>query len=91
LREALLTAAEEYRIMLLDSVVKVGPNWECPEDPEIEALCERLGYGDVISRAAYLWQRKDQIGAFVQGPCLGTVQSSLKLFRAALAGGDPHA
>lgn len=42
-----------------------------PEDPHVEALCERYGYGAVMDAASRLWARKDSIGAFYIGGCIG--------------------
>ena len=47
---------------------------DLPEDAVVEAVCERFGYGAVMDAAARLWFRKDQIGAFVSGPCAVTVR-----------------
>ena len=43
-----------------------------PEDPEILALCERLGFGAVMDSAARQWAIRDPVGAFFIGGCLGT-------------------
>ena len=48
-----------------------------PEDVEIRELCERVGYGAVMDSAARQWRRKDPYGAFVVGPCIGTLESEL--------------
>lgn len=49
-----------------------------PEDAEIEALCERIGYGAVMDAAMRLWLRKDRSGgAFIIGGCEGTVRAIL--------------
>lgn len=42
-----------------------------PEDPQIEALCERFGYGAVMDAASRLWARGDSLGAFFIGGCIG--------------------
>ena len=42
-----------------------------PEDPHVEALCERYGYGAVMDAASRLWARKDSLGAFFIGGCIG--------------------
>ena len=42
-----------------------------PEDPHVEVLCERYGYGAVMDAASRLWARKDSIGAFYVGGCIG--------------------
>lgn len=47
------------------------------EDAEVEALCERVGYGAVMDAAYRLWRRKDPVGAHTVGPCVGTVQAVL--------------
>ena len=43
-----------------------------PEDAEVEALCERRGYGAVMDAASRLWARKPHgSGAFYIGGCIG--------------------
>lgn len=43
-----------------------------PEDAEVEALCERCGYGAVMDAASRLWARKPHgSGAFYIGGCIG--------------------
>ncbi len=63
---------------------------EAPEDPEVRDLCERIGYGAVMDSASRQWRAKATregggSGAFTVGTCVGTVQSTLKLIRVALA------
>ena len=48
-----------------------------PEDAEVRALCERIGYGAVMDSAARQWRLKDQLGAFTGGPCVATVRRAL--------------
>jgi hypothetical protein len=64
-----------------------------PEDAAVRALCERIGYGAVMDSVARQWRSKSirdggGIGAFTTGPCVGTVQSTLKQIRAALVTGE---
>ena len=42
-----------------------------PEDAQVRALCERIGYGAVMDSAARQWAQKDPMGAFYIGGCLG--------------------
>lgn len=42
-----------------------------PEDVHVAVLCERYGYGAVMDAASRLWARKDSIGAFYIGGCIG--------------------
>lgn len=42
-----------------------------PEDQHIEVLCNRYGYGAVMDAASRLWARKDSMGAFYIGGCIG--------------------
>ncbi len=61
------------------------------EDAEVYQLCERVGYGAVMDSAARQWRQKPtrnggESGAFVTGPCIGTVQSTLKRIAAVLNG-----
>lgn len=46
-------------------------NMNAPEDPHVAVLCERYGYGAVMDAASRLWARKDGIGAFYIGGCIG--------------------
>ena len=62
--------------MLNDSMDR--ENLRAPEDDEVLELCERIGYGAVMDSAARQWRRKDSIGAFVVGPCIGTIVSLLE-------------
>lgn len=50
---------------------------KAPEDVEVEALCERVGYGAVMDAAARLWWQKDECGAFVVGPCAVMVRDAI--------------
>jgi hypothetical protein len=54
------------------------------EDPEVKALCERIGYGAVMDAAARAWVLKDPIGAHTCGPAAGAVRQTLMMLRAAL-------
>lgn len=42
-----------------------------PEDPHVETLCVRYGYGAVMDAASRLWARRDSLGAFYIGGCIG--------------------
>lgn len=42
-----------------------------PEDRAVAELCERHGYGAVMDAASRIWARKDGIGAFYVGGCIG--------------------
>lgn len=47
-------------------------NMSAPEDAEVEALCEKYGYGAVMDAASRLWARKPYgSGAFYVGGCIG--------------------
>jgi hypothetical protein len=46
-------------------------------DSIVKSLCEQHGYGAVMDSAARLWRAKDPIGAFLVGPCVGTMTSAL--------------
>lgn len=45
---------------------------QAPEDPAVLALCERHGFGAVMDSAQRQWARKDPVGAFTIGPCVGS-------------------
>lgn len=51
-----------------------------PEDPAVKALCDRVGYGAVMDSAARQWRAMGgimEVGAFLSGPCIGTVKRAL--------------
>lgn len=50
----------------------------------LTALCERVGYGNVMTTVSRLWRNKDNNGAFTVGHCVGTVRSQILAGRAAL-------
>lgn len=52
-----------------DALLRMALN--APEDSHVEVLCERYGYGAVMDAAARLWARKDSMGAFYIGGCVG--------------------
>ncbi len=47
-----------------------------PEDVEVKALCERIGYGAVMDSAARQWFLKDSVGALTVGPCAGLIRDA---------------
>ena len=49
-----------------------------PEDPHVYVLCERYGYGAVMDAASRLWARKDSMGAFYIGGCIGRKAPAMK-------------
>lgn len=71
-----------------DALDRIALN--APEDPHVEALCSRYGYGAVVDAAARLWARKDKSGAFFVGGCLGDTSAPLALaaLREAMEGRD---
>ena len=48
-----------------------------PEDVEVLAICERVGYGAVMDSAQRLWWQKDHDGCLTVGPCAVTVRDAL--------------
>ena len=44
-------------------------DWESKKK-QVKDLCEKIGYGFVISEASRIWQEKDPRGAFSVGPCV---------------------
>lgn len=62
--------------ILGNALIRAG-RINAPEDAEIEALCERIGYGAVMDAASRLWMRKEPSGAFLIGGCVGTVRAIL--------------
>ena len=47
-------------------------------DAHVRILCEEYGYGAVMDAAARLWRAKDPVGAFLVGPCVGTVRAVIR-------------
>ena len=68
-----------YKSILKDTMhdAQARRDMNAPEDAAVEALCERIGYGAVMSAASRLWLRKVGGGAFVVGPCYDTLAAAL--------------
>jgi hypothetical protein len=47
-------------------------------DPRITQLCDSLGYGAIMDAVARMWFLKDAVGAFVIGPCAGTMKQAIE-------------
>jgi len=64
-----------------------------PENPEVKELCEKWGYGAVMSSASWQWREMLRlegapIGAgFVSGPCYGTIKRTIEMIDKALEEG----
>lgn len=62
-------------------------NFEAPEDAEIKALGERIGFGALLSAAVKGWHKSAKEngyppeGSFTVGHCHGTVESALQSLR----------
>ena len=85
LREALGSVLEDLQIAEREQLV----------DPhiivELRSLCSRHGYGNVMASTSALWRYllgEQEGGAFVAGPCLGTVRNRIAEIEAALASKD---
>lgn len=73
--------ANTNRIKELEGLLKDSLRERCssaPEDDEVRALCEKYGYGAVMSSASTLWRQKDPVGAITTGHCVGTLKAVLK-------------
>ena len=57
-----------------------------PEYEQVRALCEKYGYGSVMSCASSIWQGRTPGGAFTVGPCKATVESTLQQIDKVLKG-----
>lgn len=74
-----LTAEQRTRLrVVLDLMDEEGERAQAlqghvPGDPEVLALCERVGFGAVIDSAARQWWLRDPLGAHLSGPCAGTM------------------
>lgn len=64
--EAALRDQTEARV---EAVIR--RNFTAPEDGAVEAMCLRFGYGAVMDAASRLWARRDMLGAFYIGGCIG--------------------
>ena len=75
----------EARIKELEDVLRLCASDRqriyAPEDPAVLALCEHYGYGAVMDSAARQWRRRDPMGAFTCGPCIGTLLKVLGIMR----------
>jgi hypothetical protein len=60
----------------MDQNAKDATNLTAPEDPEVLAICERIGFGAVISSASRQWCRRDPVGGFIY-TAWGLVTSAL--------------
>ena len=85
MREALAEAEEVFALV-------EHPNLPDPlYHEEVKRLGCRIGFGALMSTASAGWREANEAdgypgsGAFVAGPCIGTVQATLKRIRAALA------
>lgn len=76
--------AETWQIkQRIDAMARRHMN--APEDPQVRAICERYGYCAVMDAASRLWTRKDSLGAFYIGGCVGFISDDEA--RAALKAG----
>ena len=62
-------------IALIDADGKGAKAINAPEDAEVKAICERIGYGAVMDSAARQWFLKDPCGALTVGPPAELVRS----------------
>lgn len=69
---------------LMDGDGKRATAISAPEDGPVMRLCEHVGYGAVIDSAARQWFLKDNVGAFVSGPCAATVRDATKALERAI-------
>ncbi len=77
----LIATAPDLLMLADQSVVDRSAHQEAPEDAEVLALCERVGFGAVMDSAARQWRKRDPIGAFTIGHCVATVLSILAKVR----------
>lgn len=66
----------EKLIDLIDADGVGAKSITAPEDAEVKALCERIGYGAVMDSAARQWFLKDSVGALTVGPCAGLIRDA---------------
>lgn len=88
LREALADAEEV--LSLAEHPALPDPAYHT----EVKALGQRIGFGALMKTASAGWMEANSAkgyptsGAFVAGPCIGTVQGTLARIRAALSTGE---
>lgn len=84
--EAALADAEEV-LSLVEHPAQPDPWYHA----EVKALGQRIGFGALMTTASAGWREVAEAngdptsGVFVAGPCIGTVQGTLRRARAALA------
>lgn len=95
-REALEAADEAFDLMDYEGLrVRRVPPGSVPEDAEVRALGERVGYGAVMDACARLWWQVDEGrgGSFIIGGAVATTGAAAravkKALRALAAGGEP--
>ncbi len=60
-------------------------DFDVGNDMLIKEICEQMGYGAVMDSVARQWYLKDDIGAFVAGPCAVFVRKAKKQWTEALS------
>ncbi len=68
--EQMREVLEWFEKQRLDAIARADAV-NAPEDEEVRALCERVGYGAVMDAASRMWARKHLNGAFYIGGCIG--------------------
>ncbi len=81
---ALRKVAKAMAVELCLREADLRANLTAPEDPEVLELCKRIGFGAVMDSAARQWRKRDQIGAFVVGSCLGLIRPVLAAYEKTL-------
>ena len=82
----LLLPEIEKMVELLEGSLEVR-NFEAPEDAEVKALGERIGFGALLDAAVKGWHQSAKEngyppgGAFTVGNCHATVESALQSLR----------
>lgn len=89
----LLLPEIEKMVELLEGSLEVR-NFEAPEDTEVKALGERIGFGALLDAAVKGWHQSAKEngyppgGAFTVGNCHATVESALQSWHEFLEGGE---
>ena len=64
--------------LLSDQVKETLQFTTAPENDFIDDICRTSGYGAVISTACKLWAKRDPVGSFTIGHCVGTIRADLR-------------
>ena len=73
-----LEAAQAQVAALRDALDSALPEVDSCHWPAVQAVCEQVGYGVVMTTAAALWRGIQPGGEFYVGPCQATVDAAIR-------------